>query len=164
MLFVTKPAESPEEAQRHEKYDDKDELIIKNLMSDARRSARQLSLAVGLSTVTVLSRIRRLEKTGVIRGYHANIDHEKAGYGLVAIIEIAAKNTELSHVEESISKYENVCAIYDVTGATDLLVIAKFKSRSELSAFVKDLEDIEHLESTVTRVVLNTIKEDFRLM
>ena len=161
---MAKPAESPEEAQRRERYDDKDELIIKNLMSDARRSARQLSLAVGLSTVTVLSRIKRLEKAGVIRGYHASIDHEKAGYGLVAVIEIVAKNTELSRVEESISKYENVCAIYDVTGATDLLVIAKFKSRSELSAFVKDLEDIEHMKSTMTRVVLNTIKEDFRLM
>ena len=161
---MTKPAESPEEVQRHEKYDDKDELIIKNLTSDARRSARQLSLAVGLSTVTVLSRIKRLEKTGVIRGYHASIDHEKIGYGMIAIIEIVAKNTELSRVEESISKYENVCAIYDVTGATDLLVIAKFKSRSELSAFVKDLEGIEHLKSTMTRVVLNTIKEDYRLM
>ena len=164
MSFVTKPAGSPEEAQRHEKYDDKDELIMKNLMSDARRSARQLSLAVGLSTVTVLSRIKRLEKMGVIQGYHASINHEKAGYGLVAIIEIAAKNTELSNVEDVISKYENVCAIYDVTGATDLLVIAKFRSRSELSTFVKNLEDIRHLKSTITRVVLNTIKEDFRLM
>jgi len=164
MLFVTKPIEFPEEVRRHEKYDDKDELIMKNIMSDARLSARQLSLAVGLSTVTVLSRIKRLEKIGVIRGYHASIDHEKAGYGLVAIIEIAAKNTELSHVEESISKYENVCAIYDVTGATDLLIVAKFRSRSELSAFIKDLENIKHLKSTVTHVVLNTIKEDFRLM
>ena len=161
---MTKPTEPPEETQRHGRYDDKDELIMKNLMSDARRSARQLSLAVGLSTVTVLSRIKRLEKTGVIRGYHASIDHEKAGYGLIAIIEITAKNTELSRIEGSISKYENVCAIYDVTGPSDLLVIAKFRSRQELSAFVEDLESIEHLKSTMTRVVLNTIKEDFRLM
>ena len=164
MPYVTKPPKSPEGAQRHEKYDDKDEIIIKNLTDDSRSSARQISHAVGLSTVTVLNRIRRLEKMKVIRGYHADVDYEKMGYGLIAVIEVVVKNTELSHIAESISKHENVCAIYDLTGATDLLVVAKFRSRSELSAFVKDLEDIEHLKSTMTRVVLNTIKEDFRLM
>jgi len=164
MPYVIKPSKSPEEAQRHEKYDDKDEIIIKNLTSDSRRSARQISHAVGLSTVTVLNRIRRLEKMRVIRGYHTDIDYEKMGYGLIAIIEIVVKNTELGHIAESISKHENVCAIYDLTGATDLLVVAKFRSRSELSAFIKDLEDTNNLKRTMTRVVLNTIKEDFRLM
>ena len=161
---MTKLPKSPKEAQRHEKYDDKDEIIIKNLMSDSRSSARQISLAVGLSTVTVLNRIRRLEKMKVIRGYHADVDYEKMGYEMIAIIEVVVKNTELSHIAESISKHENVCAIYDLTGATDLLVVAKFRSRSELSTFVKDLEDTSNLKRTMTRVVLNTIKEDFRLM
>lgn len=161
---MAKPANSPEEARRHKKYDSKDEIIIKNLTNNAKLSARQLSLIAGLSTVTVLNRIKRLEKTKVIRGYHASIDYEKLGYELVAIIEIVAKNTELSYIKESISKHENACAIYDLTGATDLLVIAKFRSRSELNAFIKDLEDIGHLKSTMTRVVLSTVKEDFRLM
>lgn len=162
MPNVAKPVKSPKEARRREKCDDKDEIIIKSLVSDARHSARQISLAAGLSTVTVLNRIKRLEKVGIIRGYHANVDYEKIGYGLIAIIEIVVKNTGLSSVEMSISRHENVRAIYDMTGATDLLVIAKFRSRSELSAFVKDLEDLESLKSTMTRVVLNTIKEDFK--
>ncbi len=161
---MTKPIEPPEEARQHERYDHKDELIMKNLMSDARRSARQLSLAVGLSTVTVLSRIKRLEKTGVIQGYHASINHEKVGYGLTAIIEVVAEKNKISHIEGSISKYENVCAVYDMTGATDMLIIAKFRSRQELSAFVKGLGDITHVKNTITHVVLNTVKEDFRLM
>ena len=51
-----------------------------------------------------------------------------------------------------------------MTGATDMLIIAKFRSRQELSAFVKGLGDITHVKNTITHVVLNTVKEDFRLM
>ena len=161
---MTKPIEPPEDAQRRERYDGKDELIMKNLMSDARRSARQLSLAVGLSTVTVLSRIKRLEKAGVIRGYHASIDHEKVGYGLTVIIEVVVEKNKICHIGESISKHENVCAIYDMTGSADMLIMAKFRSRRELSTFVNDLGDTEYVKSTATHVVLSTIKEDFGLM
>jgi DNA-binding Lrp family transcriptional regulator len=58
---------------------------------------------------------------------------------------------------------ENVCAVYDVTGNTDTLLIAKFKGREELSKFVKNLSSIPNVENTITHVVLNTVKEDFRL-
>jgi DNA-binding Lrp family transcriptional regulator len=56
-----------------------------------------------------------------------------------------------------------VCAVYDITGSTDTVVIAKFKERNDLSKFVKCLAVIENVENTITHVVLNTAKEDFRL-
>ncbi|GBL41648.1 uncharacterized HTH-type transcriptional regulator PYRAB04820 [Nitrosarchaeum sp.] len=56
-----------------------------------------------------------------------------------------------------------MCGVYDITGNTDTLVIAKFKSRNELSEFVKGLASIQNIENTITHVVLNTAKEDFRL-
>ncbi|GBL42496.1 HTH-type transcriptional regulator Ptr2 [Nitrosarchaeum sp.] len=74
--------------------DKTDERILKNLMVDARLSARQLALKLGISTVTVLSRIKKLEKEKIIKGYTALIDHEKLGYNLTAIIEIIAKKTK----------------------------------------------------------------------
>ncbi|MDH3312423.1 MAG: Lrp/AsnC family transcriptional regulator [Nitrosopumilus sp.] len=143
--------------------DDTDEMILKNLMMDARQSARQLALKLGMSTVTVLSRIKKLEKAKIIKGYTAIIDHEKVGYSLTAIIEIIAKNDKILSIEEEISKFENVCGVYDITGSTDTLVIAKFKERNELSMFVKGLAAIPNVENTITHVVLNTAKEDFRL-
>ncbi|HET6517345.1 MAG TPA: AsnC family transcriptional regulator, partial [Nitrosopumilaceae archaeon] len=54
-----------------------DEKILKNLLVDARLSARQLSLKLGMSTVTVLSRIKKLEKEKIIKGYTSLLDHEK---------------------------------------------------------------------------------------
>ena len=143
--------------------DKTDERILKNLMVDARLSARQLGLKLGISTVTILSRIKKLEKEKIIQGYTTTIDHEKLGYSLTAIIEIIAKNDKIVDIENKISKFENVCGVYDVTGSTDTLIIVKFKERNELSNFVKGLAEIPNVENTITHVVLNTVKEDFRL-
>ncbi len=143
--------------------DKTDEKILKNLLVDARLSARQLSLKLGLSTVTVLSRIKKLEKEKIIKGYTSVLDHEKLGYDLTAVLEIIAKKDKLVQVEDELSGIENVCAVYDVTGNTDTLIIAKFKGREDLSKFIKNLSVISNVESTITHVVLNTVKEDFRL-
>lgn len=141
-----------------------DEKILKNLLVDARLSARQLSLKLGMSTVTVLSRIKKLEKEKIIKGYTSLLNHEKLGYDLTAVIEIIAKKDKIVQVEDELSGIENVCAVYDVTGNTDTLIIAKFKGREDLSSFVKNLSAIPNVENTITHVVLNTVKEDFRLI
>lgn len=143
--------------------DKTDEVILKNLMVDARLSARQLALKLGLSTVTVLSRIKKLEKEKIIKGYTAIIDHEKLGYNLTAVIEIIGKKDKIVEIEKEVAKIENVCGVYDITGNTDTIIIAKFKERNELSEFVKGLSLIPNVENTITHVVLNTAKEDFRL-
>ncbi len=139
-----------------------DEKILKNLMVDARLSARQLAIKLGMSTVTILSRIKKLEKEKIIKGYTTLVDHEKLGYDLTAIIEIIAKK-DIVDIEEKLSKMENVCGVYDITGNTDTVIVAKFKERNELSDFVKSLSSMANVENTITHVVLNTAKEDFRL-
>jgi len=57
-----------------------------------------------------------------------------------------------------------VIAVYDITGDADTIVIAKFKDRKSLSSFVKKLLEIPNVENTVTHIVLNTVKEDDRLI
>lgn len=145
------------------KLDDVDERILKNLMVDARLSARQLAIKLGMSTVTILSRIKRLEKEKIVKGYTAVIDHEKLGYDLTAIIEIIANKEKIVDIEKKLSNFENVCAVYDITGTSDTVIVAKFKNREDLSKFVKGLSAIPNIENTITHIVLNTIKEDFRL-
>lgn len=142
--------------------DKTDEKILKNLMKDARISARQLALKIGISTVTAISRVKKLENEKVIDGYTALVDHEKIGYDITAIIEIIAKKNVLE-IENKLSKIDNVCCVYDITGNTDTIIVAKFKEREELSDFVKSLSSMPNVENTITHVVLNTAKEDFRL-
>jgi len=142
--------------------DKTDQEILRNLMIDARLSARQLAIKLGMSTVTILTRIKKLEKERIIKGYTAIIDHEKLGYDLTAIIEIISKKDILG-IEEKLAKLENVCGVYDITGNTDTVIVAKFRERDELSKFVKTLSAMENVENTITHIVLNTVKEDFRL-
>jgi len=143
--------------------DETDVKILKMLVSDARLSSRQISRKAGVSIGTVLTRVRKLEKEGVLRGYSAVVDHEKLGYMLTALIEITVSKGRLLEMENEIARMPNVCAVYDVTGLTDAFVIAKFKSREELSAFAKRLLALPYVERSNTHVVLTTIKEDFRL-
>jgi DNA-binding Lrp family transcriptional regulator len=144
--------------------DETDVKILRSLVSDARLSSRQVSKKSGVSIGTVLTRMKKLEKEGVIRGYSAVVDHEKLGYMLTALIEITVSKGRLLEMENEIARMPNVCAVYDVTGLTDAFVIAKFKSREDLSSFAKRLLAMPYVERSNTHVVLTTIKEDFRLV
>lgn len=57
-----------------------------------------------------------------------------------------------------------MCAVYDITGLTDMVIIAKFKNRKDLSNFVKRDLSMPYVERTNTHVVLLTVKEDFRFI
>lgn len=145
------------------KFDDTDKKILGYLQVDARSSARQLALKLGVSTLTVLTRIKKLEKEKIIKGYSARLDDEKLGYDLTAIIEIKAKPGKIIETENKIADHQNVISVYDVTGTTDMIVLAKFQNREELSIFVKKISSETCIDNTISHIVLNTIKEDFRV-
>jgi len=105
-----------------------------------------------------------MEKAGVIKGYSALLDHEKLGYQLTILAEITVSKGKLVEMEEAISKLPNTCAVYDVTGSTDSVVLAKFRSREELSKFTKSLLSMPFVDRSNTHVVLTTVKEDLRLL
>ncbi len=144
--------------------DDVDRKILSELMRDCRRSYRSIARRAGISVGTTLNRIRKLEKAGVIKGYSALLDHEKLGYQLTVLAEITVSKGKLLEMEQAIGKLPNTCAVYDVTGLTDALVIAKFHTREELSKFTKNLLSLPFVDRTNTHVVLTTVKEDLRLL
>ncbi len=144
--------------------DDTDVRILKKLLSDARMSYRRIAEEIGVSPPTVLARVQKLEQEGIVKSYSALLDHEKLGFDLTAIIEITATKGKIVEIEKQIAKFPNVCAVYDITGLTDMMIIAKFKNRSELSKFVKKDLSMQYVERTNTHVVLITVKEDFRFI
>jgi DNA-binding Lrp family transcriptional regulator len=119
---------------------------------------------VGVSVGTVLSRIKKMEDDGLIKGYSAILDHEKLGYELTVVTEITVSKGRLTEMENEIAKIPNVCGVYDVTGLTDAVIIAKFKSREDLGKFTKHLLALPYIERTNTHVALTTVKENFRLL
>jgi len=141
-----------------------DSKILKALLEDARFSSRQIAKNVGVSVGTVLSRIKRMEDDGLIKGYSVMLDHEKLGYELTVVTEITVAKGKLVETESEIAKIPNVCSVYDVTGLTDAVIVAKFKSREDLGAFTKRLLTLPFVERTNTHVALTTVKENFRLI
>ena len=143
---------------------DTDLKILKSLLEDARFSSRQIAKNVGVSVGTVLSRIKKMEDEGLIKGYSVLLDHEKLGYQLTVVTEITVSKGRLVETESEIAKIPNVICVYDVTGLTDAIIVAKFKSREDLGGFTKRLLSLPYIERTNTHVVLTTIKENFRLL
>lgn len=144
--------------------DDIDRKVLGEILKDSKRSYRDLAKAIGVSTATVINHVQRLESAGVVKDYSVRIDHERLGYELTVITEIVVSKGKLLEMDREIAKMPNVCAVYDITGETDAMVVAKFKSRSRLSDFTKGLLAMPYIERTNTHVVLTTVKEDFRMI
>jgi len=144
--------------------DETDVKILNALTLNARLSSRQIAKQCDVSIGTVLSRIKKMEKEGIIKGYSVLLDHEKLGYELTAVTEVTVSKGRLLEMENEIARLPNVCCVYDVTGVIDAIIIAKFKNRDELSKFAKRLLALPYVERTNTHVVLTTIKEDFRII
>ena len=141
--------------------DELDWRILIELARDSRQSLRSLAKKLKVSISTISSRVRRLEKCGIIKGYTVVVDYEKLGLDLTAIIEITISRGQLLAVEREIAAMPGVFAVYDVTGLTDAIAIARVRNRKELNDLVKGILSMEYVERTNTRVVLNTVKEDF---
>jgi DNA-binding Lrp family transcriptional regulator len=130
---------------------------LKRVLVDARLSYRQIAYQVGVSAPTVLSRINKLQYHRIIKSYSAIVDHEKLGYDLTAIIEVTAQKGKIT----AMSKFPNVCAFYNITGLTDMVIIAKFRNRRELGNFVKRELALPSIERTNSHMALVTVIENF---
>jgi DNA-binding Lrp family transcriptional regulator len=144
--------------------DKTDVKILRALLANARFSYRRIAREAGVSVGTALVRIKKLRRNGIIKKYSVVLDHEKLGYELTVLTEIVVSKGKLLEMERKIAKMPNVCAVYDITGLTDAIVIAKFKNRKELSGFTKALLAMPFIERTNTHLVLTTVKEDFGLI
>jgi DNA-binding Lrp family transcriptional regulator len=138
--------------------------ISRKLEKDARTPFKEIAADLGISEGTVHNRVKRMLKEGVLYGFSARLSAPKLGMDLTAVMGLRVHGGHLSEVERDISALPEVRCVYDVTGEYDAIVIARFKSREDLNDFIKRIVANEFVERTVTYVVLNTVKEDFRVL
>jgi len=140
--------------------DETDRRILNAVIENSRLSLRQIAKKLGVSVATVMHRLNRLEDEKIIRKYAASLDYEKIGYDIEVIIEVRISKGRLLDVEKKIAVHPNVFAVYDVTGAFDAIILARFRSRRQMDAFLKKIQTYEFVERTETKLVLKTIKEE----
>jgi len=143
--------------------DEKNLDLLKELEKNCRQNLKKLSKKTGMSITTVYERVKKLEKMGVIKGYQALIDYQKIGFDLPVIIELVVKRENQFEVANKLIKFNNVSAIYGTTGSTDLIVVAKFKNRDDLTRFINTLFKMDGIQRTETRVILNIFEKNLLL-
>ncbi len=144
--------------------DETDKRILKLLVWDARLSYREIARNTKLSTTTVIERLKKMRAAGVINGYSVNLNPKKMGYELTAIIELVAPKIILLRAVGEITELPNVYAVYHTTGDVDAIIIAKFKDIGGLHSFLAGLYEKLEIQRSETRIVLDTVKEDFRVL
>lgn len=116
--------------------DDIDLGLLRALQRDARTSYAELGRLVGLSAPAVAERVRRFESSGLVRGYHAQVDLKRAGYGIVAFIRLSAAPEQAVQLGRLAESTPEVLEFHHVTGSEGYVV--KVAARS-----------IEHLEQVI---------------
>ena len=133
--------------------------IIRSLERDARLSLRSVAEEIGVSLGTVSNRLKRLEDTGVIKGYRVEIDPDKVGWGLTVVVGLRIEKGRLLELQRLIAKDSRVLGVYDVTGEFDSMILARAKDRSDLDDLSKTVLSMDGIMRSVTHFVLNTVKE-----
>jgi DNA-binding Lrp family transcriptional regulator len=143
--------------------DETDRNILRLLQEDSRKSFNKIAESLGIAVGTAYNRVKHLEDKGILKGYTVVLDPTKLGYGLTALILIQADGRYLPEVEKELAKLDEVISIYDITGDYDVAVVARFMNRATLNNFIKSTLKMPHVSKTVTNVVLNVVKEDFKV-
>ncbi len=138
--------------------------LLRELKKNSRISYRKLSSKLGVSTVTVIDRVKKLEKEGIITGCTITTDSLKLGYEFMGIVQVTISHGSLLETQKKISNIPGVIGVYDVTGKYDAFVLVICKNRSEFSQRVKKILSIKKVERTNTSVVLNVVKDPLKTM
>jgi len=139
--------------------EDIDTEILKILSKDGREFKSNIAEKLGHSPNTIKKHIEDLEANGTIKNYGIQIDFEKLGYDIIALIEVTISKGKMLEVERDIADHPNIYGVYDVTGEYDAIILARFKTRNELSSLVKKINSYEYVVRTNTHLILNVIKE-----
>jgi DNA-binding Lrp family transcriptional regulator len=119
--------------------DEVDRRILAHLAADARIANNALAQAVGIAPSTCLGRVRALRESGVIRGYHADIDPAAVGRPLQAMIAVRLQAHARGHMTEFVAKVAQlpeVLNVFFLGGADDFLVHIAAAGTETLRHFV----------------------------
>jgi Lrp/AsnC family leucine-responsive transcriptional regulator len=118
--------------------DDTDRRIISELSENARVSLAELGRRVSLSPPAVADRVARLERSGVIAGYRAEVDPRALGYALTAIIRVSPRAGQLARIPEVAAAIPQVGECHRITGEDCFYLTVHLRTIEELSRILDE--------------------------
>lgn len=139
------------------------ERILQELKNDGRLSNTELAERIGLSPSACLRRLQEIENSGLIKGYRAIIDNEKAGKHFIAYVAVGLSehSTTSQHAfEKAISKAEEVVECHNVTGAFEYFLRIETTDIKAFKSFHADvLGAIPQVRTITTHVLMDSPKD-----
>ena len=140
-----------------------DRSILRALQDNARISNVDLATLVGLSPSACLRRVSQLEKTGVIDGYHANLNAAKMGKDVLVLVQITLHGQSaemMAEFEQAVAKIPNVLACFLIAGENDYILRVAAQDVNDFgrvhSTYLSALPHVLRMESNfVLREVMN---------
>jgi Lrp/AsnC family leucine-responsive transcriptional regulator len=137
--------------------DDIDRQLLSLLLADARSSYADLARAVGLSAPSVHDRVRRLERSGALRGYTAVVDPHALGLGVTALVGILQREgAEQDDLAAALAEIEEVEDCWFVAGEEAFVVKVRVADVDALEHTLGALRRTPGVARTRTTVVLST--------
>jgi DNA-binding Lrp family transcriptional regulator len=135
--------------------DDVDLKILRIIAVDARRSARSISREIGMSPGAVTERITKLEQSGIVRGYRAEISPEALGYDLQVLIGLQVEQGEpLDETIERLLSIPEITSVMIVTGRWDLVLQIQAAGHKHLQSLLLDqiwqIQGFRHSETMLS--------------
>lgn len=146
------------------KVDTMDLMILKELRDDCKRPMRELAQKLRMHPNTLLQRIKRLEKSKLIRKYHADIDFKALGYDMHAIVMIKIKKSGLQDQQllKGVAALPEIQSLYTVTGGADCIAVVKARNRDDLVRILQIIQSQPAVLRTTSYLVLLTYKESYQ--
>ncbi|HEU4449270.1 MAG TPA: Lrp/AsnC family transcriptional regulator [Gaiellaceae bacterium] len=116
--------------------DDTNRRIIRELQADARLTMAELGRRVSLSPPAVAERVGRLERAGVLTGYHAAVDPKAVGYPIAAIVRVRPASRQLHRIPEVARELPEVVECYRITGEDCFFVKLHLRSMEDLEGIL----------------------------
>jgi Lrp/AsnC family transcriptional regulator, leucine-responsive regulatory protein len=145
------------------KLDKLDHKILRILQDNSKITNLDLSKQIGLSPAPTLERVKKLEQSGVIESYHAQVNPQTVGLNVKTFVLVSLawqKNNALNNFLEKIKGIEEIVECYIITGEADFIM--KIVSRdipSYEQLLFKTLSQIEEIERVKTLMTLSTVKD-----
>ena len=141
--------------------------ILDLLQKNGRLTMTELAHQVGLSATPCTERVRRLEREGVITGYHARVDPRALGRPLLVFVELklaAKSNDAFERVKKELAFVPEVMECHLVSGDFDYLIKARI---SEMASYRKllgsTLLTLPHVRESKSYLVMEEVKETLEL-
>src|ERR1700722_6880754 len=152
------------ETEKSPVIDEIDRRSLGFLISGGRVSYRDLSARVHLSPNAIAERVRRLQSSNMIRGFHADIDHAKLGLSLHAYIDVRLKpGTSAQNFEAVAMKLRGVVSPAILAGALDFRLRVACKGQSDLVKLIEAFRSRAGVQETNTTVILKELAGNIKL-